>query len=83
MLRLFQHYIPSSIIWLIIVELIVLYASVYLAVEIRFSDPFGDPAVKFTLAQLMPKALSYTFVLWLSMTAMGLHTRNVVDDFRA
>ena len=81
MLRLFQHYIPSSIIWLIVVELIVLYASVYLAIEIRFSDPFGDPADKITIGPIIPKALSFTLVLWLSMTGMGLHTRNVVDDF--
>jgi len=81
MLRLFQHYIPSSIIWLIVVELIVLYFSVYLAVELRFSDPFGDPSDKILLGPLMPKAFSFALVLWLSMTGMGLHTRNVVDDF--
>lgn len=81
MFRLFHHYIPTSIIWLILIELSVLYASVYLGVELRFSRPFGDPADKLLLGSLTPKAISFTLVLWISMTGMGLHTRNVVDDF--
>lgn len=81
MFRLFQHYIPSSIIWLIIVELTVLFASVYLAVEIRFSEPFGHPLDITSVDPLMPKALSFMFAMWICMTGMGLHTRNVVDDF--
>lgn len=81
MFRLFQHYIPSSIIWLILVELVVLYFSVYLAVELRYSPPFGNPADKVILEPLLPKAISFMVAMWISMTAMGLHTRNVVDDF--
>ena len=81
MLRVFNHYIPSSIIWLILVELGVLYASVHLGIDVRFSEPFGDPSDKILLEPIMPKALSFTLAMWFSMTAMGLHTRNVVDDF--
>lgn len=81
MLRVFDHYIPSSIIWLIIAELCVLYVSVHLGIEFRYSAPFGDPAEKVYLEPILPKALSFTVAMWLSMTAMGLHTRNVVDDF--
>lgn len=81
MFRVFRHYIPSSILWLILLELGVLYASVYVGVEIRFNEPFGLPSDKIYLEPLIPKAVSFMVVMWLCMTAMGLHTRNVVDDF--
>jgi sugar transferase (PEP-CTERM system associated) len=79
MLRIFRHYIPTSIVWLIIAEFFVLYGSVYLGVELRYMD--GDPKDKLLLEPLMPKALLFATAMWLAMTAMGLHTRNVVDDF--
>lgn len=81
MFRLFHHYIPSSILWLILVELAVLFLSVYIGVELRFSETFSDPSGKHLIGPLLPKAAAFTFSMWLSMTAMGLHTRNVVDDF--
>ena len=78
MLRIFHHYVPSSIVWLIAVEFIVLFLSVYIGIEIRFID---NPHSKELLDPVLFKALSYSIAMWLSMTAMGLHTRNVVDDF--
>ncbi len=81
MLRVFNHYIPSSILWLILIEFAVLFASVYLGVEVRFSEPFGEPVDKMLIEPIMPKALSFMFAMWFSMTAMGLHTRNIVNDF--
>ncbi|MCW8855318.1 MAG: TIGR03013 family PEP-CTERM/XrtA system glycosyltransferase [Gammaproteobacteria bacterium] len=78
MLRIFHHYIPTSIVWLIVVEFIFLFASVYLGVEIRF---FDSPDGKQLLEPVFSKALSFSIAMWLSMTAMGLHTRNVIDDF--
>jgi len=79
MLRLFYHYVPTSLVWLIFIELAVLYASVYIGVELRFMD--GDLGSKLELEPLAPKALTFAITMWLSMTAMGLHTRNIVDDF--
>ena len=81
MLRVFDHYIPASIIWLILIELCVLYAAVHLGIEFRYSAPFGDSSEKIYIEPILPKAISFTVAMWLSMTAMGLHTRNVVDDF--
>ena len=78
MLRLFHHYIPTSIVWLILVEFLVLIFSVYLGIEIRFFDGEYDKA---RLAPYFPKALLFALAMWFSMTAMGLHTRNVVDDY--
>jgi sugar transferase (PEP-CTERM system associated) len=79
MLRIFKHYIPTAIVWLILVEFLVLYLSVFIGVELRYMD--GDPADKLLLQPLGPKALLFSAIMWLSMTSMGLHTRNVVDDF--
>lgn len=79
MLRIFMHYIPASIVWLIIIEFLLLYISVYIGVELRYLD--ADPANKLLLEPLAPKALLFSIVMWVSMTAMGLHTRNVVDNF--
>lgn len=79
MLRIFHHYIPVAIVLLIVVEFAVLYFSVYMGVELRY---FGShPSDKQLLEPLIPKAITFAVVMWLSMTAVGLHTRNVVDDF--
>ncbi|MDH5570116.1 MAG: TIGR03013 family PEP-CTERM/XrtA system glycosyltransferase [Gammaproteobacteria bacterium] len=78
MFRIFHHYIPSSIVWLILIEFVVLFLSVYAGVEIRFLENLDSRS---SLEPILPKALSFSIAMWLSMTAMGLHTRNVVDDF--
>jgi len=52
--------------------------SVYVGVEMRYID---DPGNKLLLEPLVPKAFLFSIIMWLSMTSMGLHTRNVVDDF--
>ena len=82
MLRLFSHYIPASLVLLIIIEGLVLYSSVYLGIELRF---YGyDIADKNQLVDVIEpisiKALIFSLIMILSMTAMGLHTRNVVDS---
>jgi sugar transferase (PEP-CTERM system associated) len=79
MLRIFNHYVPAAIVWLIFIELTVLFFSVYAGVELRYL--YGDPKNKLLLEPLVPKATAFAIVMWLSMTAVGLHTRNVVDDF--
>ena len=79
MLRIFQHYIPTTIVILIAIEFAVLFISVYLGVEIRFLD--ADLQARHLLDPLIPKAISFSIILWMSMTAMGLHTLNVVDGF--
>lgn len=81
MLRVFSHYIPGSLIVLVMVEAIVLYASVYLGAELRFID---SPDKAYSISLLEPlhyKALSFAVLMLGCMTAMGLHTRNIVDSF--
>jgi len=81
MLRLFSHYIPASLVVLVLAEAIVLYFSVYLGIELRF---YGDSDKADSISLLEPvntKALIFSLLMLLSMTAMGLHTRNIVDNF--
>lgn len=81
MLRVFSHYIPGSLIVLVMVEAIVLYVSVYLGAELRFIDA-PDKAYSISLLEpLHYKALSFAILMLGCMTAMGLHTRNIVDSF--
>lgn len=79
MIRVFRHYIPSSVIWLILIETCLLFASVYIAVEIRFSNPADQSAV--VDSELWVKALSFTLIMGVSLTAMGLYQRNLIIDF--
>ena len=79
MVRVFRHYIPSSIIWLIFVETLLLYVSVYIGVEIRFSTPGEHVALVQT--DLWVKALTFTIIMGVSLTAMGLYQRNLIIDF--
>ncbi len=81
MLRVFSHYIPTSLVFLLLIEIGVFYSSVYLGVEIRFFNSGDKAAAIAKLEPLSLKALMFTVLMILSMTAMGLHTRNVVDDF--
>ena len=81
MLRLFSHYIPASLVILLLVEAVVLYFSVYLGIELRFIDS-SDKAHSISLLEPVHyKALVFSLLMLLSMTAMGLHTRNIVDNF--
>jgi len=79
MIRVFRHYIPSSIIWLIVIESLLLYLSVYIGVEIRLSDPSGQKAI--IESDLWIKALTFTIIMGGSLTAMGLYQRNLISDF--
>lgn len=79
MVRVFRHYVPSSIIWLIIIETLLLFSSVYAGFELRFSDS----AEEFTglKSDLWVKALTFTLIMGVSLTAMGLYQRNLISDF--
>jgi len=79
MVRVFRHYIPSSIIWLIIIETFLLYLSVFIGVEIRFPGLQSDVSVLET--DLWIKALTFTIIMGGSLTAMGLYQRNLISDF--
>jgi len=81
MLRLFSHYVPKSIVILVFVELILLFCSVYIGVYARFYDSTDLAQEYERLAPLDLKAGVFAIIMWLSMTATGLHARSNVDDF--
>lgn len=69
MFRIFRHYVPSSLIALIVIELLLLWLSIYAGVELRFIG--GEPTAE--LEPLWPKALLFSSVMFISLTAMGLY----------
>lgn len=79
MVRVFRHYIPSSIIWLITIETLLLYLSVFIGVELRFSS-FGKEFVLIE-SDLWTKALTFTIIMGGALTAMGLYQRSHISDF--
>lgn len=69
MLRLFRHYIPASFLLLVLIELGLFWSSIYLGAELRFFNAQIDK----DLLPLWPKALLFTSVMFISLTAMGLY----------
>lgn len=69
MFRIFRHYIPSSLIALLVIELVLLWLSIYLGVELRFIG--GETTSE--LGEIWPKALLFTSVMFISLTSMGLY----------
>lgn len=71
MLRIYNHFISRTVILLIGAEVFVLMFMVYLAASIRFFD-YLDP-FPFSFLSLFPEAVTFTFIMILSMSAMGLY----------
>jgi sugar transferase (PEP-CTERM system associated) len=81
MLKLFGHFVPTSIVMLMLVEIFSLFASVYIGVFIRFNN---SPDIFAEIDKLQPfdlKAGFFAATMWLSMMAAGLYARHTVDDF--
>lgn len=69
MIRIFRHFVPASFIFLMSIELALFYSAIYVGAEIRFwGVEFDDE-----LLPLWPKALLFSSVIFVSMTAMGLY----------
>lgn len=75
MVRIFRHYVPGSFLLLGVAEFFILFASVYLAIEIRFTNSFIEAEGMYET--LMFKAILFAILLQLSMTSMGLYWRNL------
>lgn len=79
MIRLFRHYVPESMVVLALGEAVLLVASIYLGVYIRFSEtglPESDPSVEWLFA----KGLLFAAIVAGSMTTMGLYWRHLRVD---
>lgn len=81
MVRIFNHYISITAVFLFGVEELVLVASVYLGTKIRFVDQsqlFSD-----ALTDLFPKAGTFAIVMALGMAAMGMYQLDSRPDPKA
>ncbi len=83
MIRVFRHYLPASLLMLGSVELLILCASMYIAVALRFWGLSVDEIKLLATIQsvgpvfpIYPKALTFTLVMAIVMVAMGLYQRN-------
>lgn len=68
MIRFFRHYIPISILALVIMEGLILIGALYLGVSVRF-----DEGVPKSVGSLFPRALTFTVVMLVLMTALGMY----------
>ncbi|MBI2379324.1 MAG: TIGR03013 family PEP-CTERM/XrtA system glycosyltransferase [Gammaproteobacteria bacterium] len=79
MIRLFRHYIPLSLLLLGSFEFVVLFAAVYLGVNLRFS---GVPGAELSSVSLVYKALVFAVTNMLVLFAIGLYQRGLRDTFK-
>lgn len=83
MFQISNHYISRTVVLLISAEVFVLMLVVYFGASIRFFD-FIEP-LPFSFSSLLPEAATFTFVMILSMAAMGLYQLdsrlNIRDTF--
>ena len=70
MIRFFRHYVPASILLLVITEAVILGSAIYLGAGLRFS---GDTPLLQTADSLLPTALLFTITMLLLMAAFGLY----------
>ncbi len=76
MVRVFKHYLPVQILMLAVVDLLVLFGSMYLGVELRFGGDRGGLA---EILPLWPKTATYATVMFIIMGAMGLYERDLIE----
>lgn len=75
MIRLFRHYVPLPLLLMAVTEVIVLFSSVYAGVAVRFMTTDIE-AHSESVGPIFPKALIFSFVMLVIMTAFGLHQRD-------
>lgn len=69
MIRFFRHYVPASILLLILTEALILGSAIYLGAGLRLAGEPSPPSAQ----SLMPAALSFTTVMLVLMAAFGLY----------
>jgi sugar transferase (PEP-CTERM system associated) len=70
MIRFFRHYVPASILLLVITEALILGSAIFLGAGIRFS---GQALSLDYTYPLLPAALSFTAIMIILMSAFGLY----------
>jgi len=75
MIRIFKHYMPTSLLVLGVVEAALLFLSMYAGVAVRFFGHLNDVAEVGSVLPIYPKALAFTITMSGIMVAMGLYQR--------
>lgn len=78
MIRLFRHYIPTSLVLLAITEVVILFASMYAGIALRFIG--GEHGDIESIGPIFPRALVFTCVIFTIMTALGLYYRELKEE---
>lgn len=80
MFRIYNHYISRTAILLISTEVLVLMVAFYLGASLRF---FGQSELlPFSFSSMFPVASTFTFVMILSMAAMGMYQLDSRPDIK-
>lgn len=80
MVRLFRHYVPRSLMWLGVGEILVLMSSCYIALSLvlkNFNGPHAQPE------SLIVYSASFVGVMLFSLFASGLYQLRMADNLRS
>ena len=79
-MRIYNHYISRMVLALLLVEALILVASVYLAADIRFSgNDYISPSAQ---RNFFISACVFSLVMIFSMSALGMYQHNFKEDRR-
>jgi sugar transferase (PEP-CTERM system associated) len=78
MIRIFKHYISVSLLLLAGVETLILLSSMHVGVALRFTK--FHPGYIASVGLLPPKAIIFTGVMLVIMTAFGLYQRDTEEE---
>lgn len=81
MLRIANHYVSIPVFLLLVLEIIILFASVYVGASLRFLDitaPLTNEFDRFVMS-----AIAFSMVMILSMSALGMYQPSFHDGLKA
>jgi drug/metabolite transporter (DMT)-like permease len=78
MIRLFRHYVPTSLVVLSLSEALIFVLAVYVALSASLEHAAPVPGMGDT--EVYPKALVFALVMLVTMTATGLYQRRLRDS---
>ncbi len=78
MIRIFKHYVATSLLFLAIVEALILLSSMQVGVALRFTKI--HPGYIESVGSITPKAFVFTFIMLAIMMAFGLYQRNTGEQ---
>lgn len=79
MIRIFKHYIPKSILILALIECVMLFLMIWLAMALRFAQ-IGDPIP--TFSEYLPEKIFYVVIVYLVLLATGLYRLDTCRDIK-